>query len=312
MFSENLLISIIMPAYNASNYISEAINSVIAQTFTNWELIIVDDGSTDDTSERANEYVLKDNRIYYYYQENGKQGKARNLGISKSKGEYLAFLDADDVWLPEKLEIQIREIQKKNVDLVFADSYLFFNDEIEDVSQKMNIQGNIFFDKSSLKLFLEGNKIPILTVLVKKERIMNVGGFSEELNIQNVEDYHLWLKLLICNCVFYSSNHILAKYRVHNNSATSSDKQVLDKIPNVFFDLLKFYPSYKVILEQGLRMKFKLIYKRNLFTKPELAIWIKMNTEYLSKSKMNFVYLGLNFFLPTKVTKKYLIHLLNA
>jgi len=106
------------------------------------------------------------------------------------------------------------------------------------------------------------------------------------------------------NCVFYSSNHILAKCRIHNNSTTSIDKVVLHKIPNVFYDLIQLYPSYKKKIEQELKLKFKFIYKRNLFTKPELAIWIKMNTKYLSKSQMTSLYLGLNFFLPTKFTKK--------
>jgi glycosyltransferase involved in cell wall biosynthesis len=81
-----------MPAYNAANYIQEAIDSVINQTFVDWELIIVDDGSTDHTKEVITKNVLVDERIHYYYQENGKQGKARNLAISKSKGTYLAFL----------------------------------------------------------------------------------------------------------------------------------------------------------------------------------------------------------------------------
>ncbi len=305
------MVSVIMPAYNAENYINDSINSVFSQTYTDWELIIVDDGSTDATALKVKSWIEKDNRIQYYYQENGKQGKARNLGISKSKGEYLAFLDADDLWLPDKLNIQIIEIQKKNVDLVFSNAYIFNNDEIFDVSKKMNIQADIFYDNNWVKFFLEMNRIPILTVLVKKEKVIKVGCFSEELEIQNVEDYHLWLKLLMSNCTFCSLNYILAKYRIHNNSATSADKMALNKIPNAFYDLLQFFPDYKKLIKDGLKLQFKLIYKKNLFTKKELSILIKKNTKYISKSYITYFYLGLNFFLPTKITKRFLIYLLN-
>lgn len=308
----NGLVSVIMPAYNAGSYIREAIKSVIDQTYCNWELIIVDDGSTDTSAKIVNELLIEDNRIQYYYQENGKQGKARNFGISKSKGSYIAFLDADDLWLSEKLEIQIKEIQKKNVDLVFANSYIFNNDEIFDTSQKTNILPTDFYDKSSLKLFLEVNRIPILTVLVKRDKVLKVDGFSEELDIQNIEDYHLWLKLLMSNCIFYSSGFIVARYRVHNSSATSGDRAVLSKIPNAFFNLLQLYPSFKEQIEHELKLKFKFIYNRNLFSKQELAIWIKKNTQYLSKSQISYLYLLLNFLLPTKITKRFLIYLLNA
>lgn len=308
----NELVSVIMPAYNAESYIWEAISSVITQTYSIWELIIIDDGSTDTTAKIVNEWLLKDNRIQYYYQENGKQGKARNFGISKSKGVYLAFLDADDIWLSEKLEIQIKEIQNKNVDLVFADSYIFKNDDILDISQKINIIPTVFYDKSSLNFFLKENRIPILTVLVKREKIINVNCFSEELDIQNVEDYHLWLKLLMSNCIFYSSSCILAKYRLHDNSATSGDKLAISKIPNAFFDLLKLYPSFKKQIEQEMKLKFKIIYIRTHFTKPELTIWIIRNTQYLLKSQISYFYLFLNFMLPTKITKRFLIYILNA
>lgn len=305
-------VSVIMPAYNAELYIREAIDSVIGQSYSNWELIIIDDGSTDTTSKIVEKCLVKDERIQYYYQENGKQGKARNLGISKSKGEYLAFLDADDLWLPEKLEIQLRQIIEKNVDLVFSNSYFFDNYNIHDTSKKLIVQDNIFYDIGHLKLFLEKNRIPILTVLVKREKVLEVGGFAEAINIQNVEDYHLWLKLLICNGVFYSSGSVLAKYRVHNNSVTSRDKLAGSKIPNAFYDLIQLYPNYKKKISQELKLKFKNIYKNNLFTKAELEIWIKKNCYYMSKPQMSYLYLFLNFLLPTKLTKRALIYILNA
>jgi teichuronic acid biosynthesis glycosyltransferase TuaG len=305
-------VSVIMPAYNVENYISDAIQSVIAQTYCNWELIIIDDGSKDSTSKVAAEWQIKDNRIQYYYQDNGKQGKARNLGISKSTGIYLAFLDADDLWMPEKLEIQVLTIQEKNVDLIFANSYIFNDHEVNDISKKTNISAPVFYTISDLTFFLEANRIPILTVLVKREKVININGFSEDLVIQNVEDYHLWLKLLMSNCRFYSLGDVLAKYREHENSATSKDRIVMHKIPAAFFDLSQLYPECKKQILQQLKSKFNSIYKNGLFTKSEMALYIKKNLKYLSKSKVNYIYLLLNFVLPTKVTKRLLIYILNT
>jgi glycosyltransferase involved in cell wall biosynthesis len=303
------LISVIMPCYNASQFIKESIESVLGQTYKNWELIIVDDGSTDSTSEIIKMYVDVDNRIQYWYQDNGKQGKARNLGISKSRGYYLAFLDADDLWLPEKLSTQIIEIEKYNVDLVFSDSYVFNDCEADNFSQKMNVSPKLFYDQTSVKLFLESNRIPILTVLVKKEKIISTGGFSEQ--VQNVEDYHLWLKLLMSNCTFYSSNFISSKYRVHQNSETAGINSASTRILITLFNLSVEFPAYKKQIEQELKLKFKRVYKTNRFTKLELSFWIKKNTAYLSKPKQTYCYLLLNFLIPTKVTKKFLMQILN-
>lgn len=310
-YMKKYLVSIIMPAYNAESFIGDAIISVINQTYSNWELIIVDDGSTDKTAEKMKSWLEKESRIQYFYQDNGKQGKARNLGISKAKGYYLAFLDADDFWMPEKLKIQIKEIQENNVDLVFSDSYRFVNQEVCDVSKRMNVKTAFFSGKKALQLFLEANRIPILTVLVKKEKVEAVGCFSESMDIQNAEDYHLWLKLLISNATFYSSDVVLAKYRLHNNSVTAQDSCATTKPLEVLFDLLQLYPGYKKEIVEGLQLKFKNFYKTNLFTKAELAVWIKKNINYLSKSKLNYVYLVLNLLLPTKVTKRLLMYLLN-
>src|SRR5690349_25117803 len=100
------LISVIMPAYNAEKFVAESISSVITQTYKNWELIIVDDGSTDNTKNIIEEFAKHDARIKYIYQENAKQGKARNTGIAMAKSGLVAFLDADDLWLPQMLESQ--------------------------------------------------------------------------------------------------------------------------------------------------------------------------------------------------------------
>lgn len=226
-----------MPAYNASNYIREAIESVLSQTFSEWELIIIDDGSTDDTAEIIKEYLKKDNRIYYYYQENGKQGKARNLAITKSKGDYLAFLDADDMWVSNKLEVQLNQIKKKEADLVFSAAYTMNGASV--IDSKSIIMGHFGFlsYENGLEKMIERNRVPILTVLVKKAKVIEVGMFSEKLEVQNAEDSHLWIRLLVNRLIFYGSEEILAVYRIHEKSVTKNEKDHLRLYINVLSDI---------------------------------------------------------------------------
>ena len=106
-------VSIIMPTYNSSRWISDSIQSVLDQYYEQWELLIVDDGSTDNTKNIVKDF-LNDKRIKYYYQENYGPATARNIGISKASGKYLAFLDSDDIWKPNKLELQLNHFKKKS------------------------------------------------------------------------------------------------------------------------------------------------------------------------------------------------------
>ena len=190
-----------MPAYNVERYIEQSINSVLAQTYHNWELLIVNDGSSDGTQDILNIYVQRDSRIKSFYQPNGKQGKARNLAIANSKGEYLAFLDADDIWLPEKLSIQLSEIQTSKADLIFSKAYIIDSDG---KNKDEIISGHIGYFKGNdgVEKMIEMNRVPILTVLVKKQSVLQVGAFEEDISIANAEDYHLWLKLIMNNYVF--------------------------------------------------------------------------------------------------------------
>src|SRR5215204_696893 len=101
------LVSVIMPAYNAGRYIAESVRSVQAQTFGGWELVVVDDGSADDTGEVVRRFAAADARVRYVRRPNGGQAAARNTGLAEARAPFVAFLDADDLWLPEKLEAQL-------------------------------------------------------------------------------------------------------------------------------------------------------------------------------------------------------------
>jgi glycosyltransferase involved in cell wall biosynthesis len=214
-----------MPAFNVEKYIEASIKSVINQTYENWELIIIDDGSTDNTAAVITTHFSNDNRIKYYYQENSKQAKARNNGISKAVGDILAFLDADDLWLPKKLEYSLSLFDLEKYDLLFTEAYLSSDDYIDlelDNYQKLGVLFGDYHGKVALRKFIESNRIPILTVLVKKDKVISVGGFDE--SCVPAEDYDLWIRLLINDSRFIAIDKVLSIYRLQNNSSTTSDR----------------------------------------------------------------------------------------
>lgn len=258
------LISVITPAYNAASYIGQTIETVLAQTYTHWEMLIVDDGSTDHTADIVKEYASRDPRIVYIFQPNGRQGKARNNALHKAKGNYIAFLDADDLWVPDKLEQQYSFITQNEVDLVFSNSYFFSN--TIDSKQLMEVKPGNYSGTEAIQSFLEQNKIPILTVLARKSAILECGGFSEIRAIQNAEDYHLWLSLLLKGKSFYAMDAILAYYRVHPQASTHQDKDAIYPVIEALVDLANQYPAYQSILIQGISIRIRTYFETNAFT----------------------------------------------
>ncbi|MCD9575265.1 glycosyltransferase family 2 protein [Flavobacterium soyae] len=286
----NNLVSIIMPAYNVAKYIQASIDTVLNQTYTNWELIIVDDGSIDDTAKICKKYLDTDNRIKYIYQNNAKQAKARNNGIQIAKGDIIAFLDADDLWLPNKLELSLSHFDLNIYDLIFTDSYYSGQEQI-DVSdltlEKMRVQNGEYFGPTSICDFLKMNKIPILTVLVKKAVLEKVGSFDEK--CVPAEDYDLWLRLLKNNCKFKAINIPLSIYRFQENSSTASDRLATNAVLEL---LMKNFTIDEV-------KRIKAV----PFIKSWIIRWIQL---YLAASNISQLQIILNHFnfnkFPVKIT----------
>ncbi len=300
-----------MPAYNAAAFIAESIGSVINQTYTNWELLIVDDGSTDNTKSIIKNYSSNDSRIQYFYQQNGRQGKARNLALSYAKGTYVAFLDADDVWLPQKLTVQLKEIEEEDVDLVFSNAFTFTR-HISDSTSEIFAGKNIFKGDEAVKKFLELNKIPILTVLMKTETLRSVKGFTEIPSIQNAEDYHLWLRLLMNRKKFYGSELVLAGYREHTASSTLSDKLSVAKVIELIEDLKQQYPVYRKLLNRYHKQWFKRYhYLTSDWNRNNYKKLISKNCSYLNKSLYNFFFQMVYKYCGLRVTRKLISKILN-
>jgi len=213
MSEEQPLVSIIMPAYNAELHIAESIDSVISQTYSNWELLITDDRSTDTTQKIINEYAIQDSRIKLFINdENGGAGIARNNSIKQSVGRFIAFLDADDKWLPEKLTTQISFMLRNNYAFTFT-AY----QKLEGETLKGTVTPPQFTTYNKL---LNSNVIGCLTAVYDT----NVLGKHYMPVIRKRQDMGLWLSLLKQVPKSYSLPDVLALYRVDSGMTQNKFK----------------------------------------------------------------------------------------
>ena len=271
-------ISIIMCAYNAGRYIEEAIDSVQAQTFENWELIVVDDGSVDDTAQKV-KAKMQDQRIRYIYQENAKQGKARNNGIANARAEWIALLDADDLWMPEKLQLQLSVAKDIQADVFYC------------MVKLMDASGNYIKDEAIESLqtgwlqskqdMLNGRNDSFFcsTVLMKKKVFDAVGGFDEAPDM--AEDYHLYLKLIDCGYTFYRQPESLVYYRIHD-SQTSSTEFITFILSVRAYRLVKFkyIPQKQVAVAMKKRLNRYLLHNIDTLSAEERAEVLKFYVDF--------------------------------
>ena len=214
------LVTVITPLFNAQDYIGETIESVLDQTYQNWEMIIVDDCSTDNSRDIVKKYEAKESIIKLIELEKNFGGPARprNVGLDISKGDYLAFLDADDVWLKNKLQVQINEMLVNNLDFTSTDSKFIDDNSIDTIINKHKIV--IFFKKikrkATLSDVIKGNFISTSSAIVSKNFISK---FDENKDFIGVEDMYLWMKILNEKNVRYKYiTDKLIKYRVSSTS----------------------------------------------------------------------------------------------
>ena len=181
-----MLVSIIMPIYNSADTLAESVDSVVAQDYKLWELIIVDDHSSDNSLEMAEEYSRTDPRIVVIRTEkNVGSGGARNAGISHSKGELIAFLDSDDLWLSKKLDVQVMMFRDEKVSFICS-AYQRFNSNTHSTDD-VGVPSSLNF-----RDLLKTNYIGCLTVVLRRSAFNNL-KFPE---MRKRQDYALWLSLL--------------------------------------------------------------------------------------------------------------------
>jgi len=209
---ENSLVSIITPSYKSERFISQTIDSVLSQTYQNWEMIIVDDVSPDNSNEIIEEYCKKDNRIKLIkLEKNSGPAVARNRAIEEAKGRYMAFLDADDLWMPQKLEKQLDFLSKNDLAFTYS-SY--------DLMDEAGIDLGNFMTKETISYegMLKTCSVGCLTAIYDAERL---GKVYMPL-IRKRQDYGLWLKLLKEIGFTKGMTESLATYRILENSVSSN------------------------------------------------------------------------------------------
>lgn len=217
---ESPLVSIIMPAFNAEKTISESINSVLAQSYKNWELIIIDDGSSDATTAISKRFQQKDKRLILRKLEpNRGLSSARNEGCKAAKGAFITFLDSDDLWEKEKLQIQVNyhmknlEIEISHTDFDFFDSKGRHKRWFKPLMERKKDKQGLIYPNICYR-----NSIGILTVMVKRELIMKVNYFDPSL--WTLEDQDLWIRIAKTGKLFGYIPNVLAYYRVSPGGIT--------------------------------------------------------------------------------------------
>lgn len=219
------LVSVIIPCYNQGLYLAEALDSLISQTFTDWEAIIVNDGSIDNTEEIANVYVKKDSRIKYIYQENAGPSSARNNGIKSSKSRYIIPLDEDDKLAPTYIEKAINFLEANNDYCLFYTAALSFGS----INGVINVPAY-----SNYKDLLAHNRI-FNTSVYRRKDYDNTTGYDETLRI-GLEDWEFYLRLLYPNKKVKYCCEALYMYR-HVNGAKTRTQDVIKCENTIIWDI---------------------------------------------------------------------------
>lgn len=278
-----LKVSIIMNCYNGEQYLKEALESIIKQTYKNWELIFWDNQSTDKSASIFRSYT--DSRFKYYHAPiHTSLGEARKKAIKKTIGKWIAFLDVDDIWLPNKLSEQIKIINRykhDNIGLIYGKTYIL---EMKGKNKKYFIyqssdrklfEGHIFRD-----LLYKGNFIPFLTVIVNKKAYEEVEGFSSYLKF--APDYYLYI-LIAEKYIVKAVKKRITVYRLHSDNLT---KKMFDI---AFYEeirmLSSFVNDYPTIQKRITMLKFIHFFKK--YTPPPLFSFIR-NYFFLNKKKISY------------------------
>ena len=223
------LVSIITPLYNSERFVGKTIESVLAQTYPHWEMIIVNDGSKDKGPDIVRQYASKDPRIHLLEQPNGGCAAARNHGLREAKGRYYCFLDSDDYWDSTFLEEQLAFMAEKKAAIVTCSVRRVDENGIAILSPQIVPERMTYYD------ILKSCNLPCLATIIDAGKLNNI-HFREELHNLR-DDYALWLSLMKQTDYAYGNQRVLANYRISSNQVTGKKRKVI--IP-------QFMVNYKV------------------------------------------------------------------
>jgi len=280
------VVSVIIPSYNTANLLPLSVGSVLKSSIDHFEIIIIDDGSSDNAEEVVKEHWGSEPRVKYYYQQNKGLAGARNTGIQYASGKYLVFLDSDDTILPEKLEKQVAFLENnKDYDAVYSNSIFFVENEMDKV-----IPTNFpSYSGSILKPLLYGNFIHVNAIMCRKDIVEKAGLFNQE--YRELEDWDLWLRMSIGGSKFGYIDEILSMVMLRRGSMTSNQLK-MNKA------MVKVLENLKPILEHNPEInsacKYDYHYALNLY-----RINAKVGTRFYSGLMKSFNELGISFLWPT-------------
>ncbi len=210
-------VSVIIPVYNGARHILAALNSVFEQTYQDLEILVIDDGSTDETKSSIEHYI-RNRTIQYIYQSNRGLSSARNAAIRSAAGRFLKFLDCDDILYPKQIELQVDHLKDQRNIISMTDHVLAFENGKEKIS-------HIDLGKTNqLARFITGNFTPVHSILVETDLVKAAGGFDEQLT--SLEDADLWIRLLFRGVQFEKVDYVGCCYRVFENSLSSHSDQM--------------------------------------------------------------------------------------
>ncbi|PLX67337.1 MAG: hypothetical protein C0602_10450 [Denitrovibrio sp.] len=260
MENKKPLVSVIMNCYNSDKYLREAIDSVIAQTYQNWEIIFWDNQSTDSSAEIVKSY--DDKRIHYFYAPNHTPlGEARNLAVKKAAGEWIGILDCDDIWHENKLEVQL-ESASDEIGMIYSRVEFLLEDSGRSSVMGKSIKKTYYpkldelpsgdvFDKLLYECF-----IPLPSVVMRRNLFEKVGGIDSSLKV--AEDYDIFLKIAKISGTL-AIDDVLCKYRVHGGNLSHEN---IDVTFSESIALVNSYSNYMQVSSH--RMYWKLKYGKNL------------------------------------------------
>ncbi len=240
LFNSDIKISVIIPTYNRGNIIENSITSVLNQTYTNLEVLIIDDGSTDNTKEIIDKF--DDKRIKYIkLKDNYGGSNARNIGIKSATGKFISFQDSDDIFYPKKLEIQMKNIINQKSDLDFCKIKVIFNSSyhhfVPNSRQEININKTNFFTE----LISNGNFISTQSILVRKKFIEK---YLFDINMPRLQDYELLLRMIPKVKLSYS-REVLVELHIQKDSLQSSQEKLKKAIHILLNKNFNFNPLQK-------------------------------------------------------------------
>lgn len=280
---EKPLVSIIIPAYNRANLIGETIESIIAQTYSNWECIVVDDGSTDNLKEVVEGYIKNEKRLKFYKRpSNFKPGGngARNFGLEMSNGDYINWFDSDDIMMPKKLETQVNQMINSELNYSVCQSTFFKND-------KNNLKGvrHSLSKKNNLESYISGKIAWGTFVPIWKKEFLVKNNISFNENLKAGQEWNYHCKALICDDKFLVTEESLVLIRVHDDNITNKTK--------VCKKLYHYYLSRKdinIILNEKYYERlfyepYTVIYKKLIDAKCYYYALIILNNEFLIKKR---------------------------